>query len=177
MAVGAEAAGNEVTVKDYGDDTTLAGDLQFFTDAVGVDVTGEILATYAPTHAFVENTDFVVDYRAGRIRFLDVGAATDVLKASQPMHADYSYNEAAHQLIKPYSQFVFPGRARIRQLTDVGMNLIWTIPKAQVRLTDDAFVFNRDDFTVTNLLLNLLEDSTSATDPYGAMELYREGTF
>ena len=176
IAVGAEAAGNEVTVKDYGDDTTNAGDLQFFTDAVGVDVTGEILATYRPTHASVENTDYVVDYKAGRVRMLLVGA-TDPLKLNQPMRADYSYNEAEHQLIKPFSQFIFAGRARIRMLTDVGANLIWTIPKAQVRLTEDAFVFNRDDFTVTTLALQLLEDTTSATDPYGGMEVYREGTF
>lgn len=177
IAVGAHAAGLEVEVTDYGDDTTNAGYLQFFSAGVATDVTGEILASYEPSHSFVENTDFVVDYKSGRIRYLEVNGATDVLRAFQPMHADYSYNEADHQLIKPFSQFVFPGRARVRQLTDVGSNLIWTIPKAQIRMTDDAFVFNRDDLTVTNLLLQILEDSSVADEPYGTMEIYREGTF
>ncbi|MCP4868276.1 MAG: hypothetical protein GY898_06110 [Proteobacteria bacterium] len=177
IAVGAAAAGNEVEVTDYVDSQPLAGDLQFFVGGVAADVTGDIVATYQPSHAFVENTDYVVDYKGGRIRMLNTESATDALKVNQPMRADYSYNEADHQLIKPFSQFIFAGRSRIRMLTDVGANLIWTIPKSQVRLTEDAFVFNRDDFTVTTLALQLLEDTTSATDPYGQMEVYREGTF
>lgn len=177
IAVGAEVAGNEVTVKDYGDSPADAGDLQFFTDAVGVDVTGEILATYRPEHLFVENTDFVVDYVSGRIRILSHDQAADPCKDNQPMRADYSYNRATYEELEPYTQFIFPGRARVRQLTDVGMNIVWTIPKAQARLNEDAFVFNRDDFTVTNILLQLLEDQTDPTQPYGNLRLYREGTF
>ncbi len=175
IAVGAAAAGNEVEVV-VGTGAT-SGDLQFFVGGVAANVTGAILASYAPSHSFVENTDFVVDYKSGRIRYLNVDGATDALKALQPMHADYSYNEAEHQLIKPYSQFVFPGRARVRILTDVGMNLIWTITKAQIRTTEDAFVFNVDDLSQSVLALNLLEDTTNPTDPYGTMEIYREGTF
>lgn len=175
IAVGAAAAGLEVEVV-VGTGAT-SGDLQFFSGGAPVDVTGEILASYAPSHVFVENTDFVVDYKSGRIRYLDVGGATDALKAEQPMHADYDYSQAEHQLIKPFSQFVFAGRARIRMLTDVGANLIWTVPKAQVRLGEDAFVFNRDNFTVTTLALQLLEDTSIASEPYGRMEIYREGTF
>lgn len=175
VAVGAAASGNEVEVV-VGTGST-SGDLQFYVGGVASNVTGAIVASYAPSHSFSENTDFVVDYKQGRIRYLNVGGATDALKASQPMHADYSYNEAEHQLIKPGSQFVFAGRARVRQLTDVGENLVWPIPKAQIRLAEDAFTFNRDAFTVTSLAIQLLEDSSVTGEPYGQMKLYREGTF
>lgn len=175
IAVGAAAAGLEVEVVVGASATS--GDLQFFNAGVAVNVTGQILASYQPSHSLSEGTDFVVDYINGRVRILSHDQAADPLKNYQPLDADYDYLEADHELIQPGTQFVFPGRARIRQLTDVGMNLVWPIPKAQVRLTDDAFVFNRDDFTTTPVIINLLEDDTDPTKPYGDLKIYREGTF
>lgn len=136
-----------------------------------------LVATYQPTFSFSENTDFGVDYLNGRVRLFSHDQATDELKDFQPMQADYDYTRPAYEEIEPFTQFVFAGRARVRQLTDVASNLIWTIPKCQVRLTEDAFVFNRDDFTVTALALNLLEDDADPTQPYGNLRIYREGTF
>jgi len=175
IAVGTAAAGKEVEVVIGA--IALSGDLQFFDGGAEVDVTGAILATYTPSHTFVENTDFVVDYLNGRVRLLSHDQAADPCKDNQPMQADYSYNEADYEEIEPFTQFVFPGRARLRQLTDVGMNIVWSVPKAQARMTEDAFTFNRDDFTVSNVLLQLLEDDADPTQPYGNIRLYREGTF
>lgn len=174
IATGAAAAGNEVEVEVGA--TVASGDLQFFVGGVAANVTGAILATYEPSFAFVENTDFVVDYQQGRIRYLNVEdpavPSTDELKFFQPMEASYDFNEVDHNNLVPYTQFVFQGQTRIRLLTDVGINIIWTIPNTSVRLTDDAFVFNRDEFQVSQLTFQLLDNGGNF--PFGIMELYEE---
>jgi hypothetical protein len=138
-----------------------------------------LIATYQPSFGpLVENTDFVVDYLDGRVRVIGpFDGPTDDFRSGQPMTVGYSYDQPEQQQIAPFTQFVFAGRARIRQLTQVGENLIWPIPKAQARLTADAFVFNRDDLTVTSLALQLLEDTANPSAPYGLMGIYQEGTF
>lgn len=138
-----------------------------------------IQATYTPSHGpLVEDTDFMVDYPEGRFRVVGpFDGATDRFRSTQPMAVGYEYTQADAQRISPFTQFVFAGRARVRQLTDVGSNWVWAIPKAQVRLTPDAFVFNRDEFTVTNLALQLLEDSDFPNAPFGDLDVYEEGTF
>ena len=131
-----------------------------------------ITATYEPSFAFVLNTDFVVDPKPGRVRMLNVGGATDALGAFQPMEANYNYTELDHSQLKPFTQFVFSGQIRIRLLTDVGINLIWTVPSASIRVTDDAFVFNRDEFQVTQLAIDFLD--AGGTDRFGTMQAYQE---
>jgi hypothetical protein len=155
-----------------------AGEL-IFPSGEGPALGAAVVATYTPSHGpLVENTDFFLDYNEGRIRILGpFGGATDRFRSTQPMSLGYTYSQPQSQQIKPFTQFTFAGKTRIRQLTEVGMNLIWTIPKAQARLTPDAFVFNRDDLTVTALAIQLLEDSDFPSEPFGTLEIYQEGTF
>lgn len=138
-----------------------------------------IIATYTPSHGpLVLNTDFMVDNNEGRFRIVGpFGGATERFRTTQPIAIGYSYTQLTASRISPFTQFVFAGRARIRQLTDVGSNLIWTVPKAQVRLTPDPFAFNRDELTVTSLALQLLEDTDFPAAPFGDMDIYREGDF
>jgi len=171
IAVGAASSGNEVEIEDYGDDTTNAGRMQFFVAGVAADVTGAILATYTPGHTLTENTTYAVDYQDGRIRALLLGA-TDVLKPNQPLFVDYSYNAFDGVDLSPYTQFVFEARARVRLLTDVGINIVWPIPSVNVRLTDDDVEFADDDFGSLALSVTLIDDG-SAT-PYGTMSVYEE---
>ena len=131
-----------------------------------------IEVTYEPSFAFVLNTDFSVDPKPGRVRLFNLDGATDELRSYQPMEASYDYNQLEHQELTPFTQFVFLGRTRIRLLTDVGINLIWTIPSSSVRVTDDAFTFNRDEFQVSQLAIDLL-DAGGATR-FGTMEVYQE---
>lgn len=175
IATGAAAAGNEVEVEVGA--TAVSGDLQFFVGGVAANVTGLIQSTYEPSFAFVENTDFVVDYNEGRIRFLGgiedpAVPGTDPLKFFQPMEASYDFDEVDHNNLNPFTQFVFQGKTRIRLLTDVGINIIWVIPNTSVRITDDAFVFNRDEFQVSTLAITLLDNGGLA--PFGVMEVYEE---
>lgn len=131
-----------------------------------------ITVTYEPTFATVLNTDFTVDPKPGRVRVLSIDGAADPFKSFQPLEADYDFNQIDHDELKPFTQFVFAGQTRIRLLTDVGINIIWTVPSSSVRLTDDAFVFNRDEFQVTNLAIDLLDAGGSVR--FGTMELYSE---
>ena len=131
-----------------------------------------IEATYEPTFAFVLNTDFAVDPKPGRVRLFDIDGATDALRSFQPMEAAYDYNQLDHSELLPFTQFVFSGRTRIRLLTDVGINLIWTVPSSSIRVTDEAFTFNRDEFQVSQLAIDLL-DAGGATR-FGTMEVYQE---
>ncbi len=136
--------------------------------AVGVIIT----VSYEPTHATVLNTDFTTDPQGGRVRLLSINGAGDPFKNFQPLEADYDFNQIDHDEIQPFTQFVFSGQTRVRLLTDVGINIIWTIPSSSVRLTDDAFVFNRDEFQVTNLAVDLLDAGGSVR--FGTMEIYSE---
>lgn len=127
-----------------------------------------IVATYTPSFSFTGGTDYLLDVLDGRIRMLGTGK----VRANQFLLADYSYNATARSEIDPFTQLVFEGRARIRQLTDVGRNIIWNIPSVSVRITDDAFEFSREEFSVLSLAMELLDDGSSK--PFGTMELYAE---
>lgn len=134
-----------------------------------------IEATYDPTFATVLNTDFTVDPLPGRVRLLAFELGTpnsEPFRQFQPMEADYEFTETAHDDIQPFTQFTFAGQTRVRLLTDVGINIIWTVPSTSVRLTDDAFVFNRDEFQVTQLVIDLFD--AGGSQRFGVMEIYPE---
>jgi hypothetical protein len=151
---------------------TNSGKILYFTGEAPADGVS-ITCSYEPSWTFVENTDFVVDYKEGRVRMLvDFDGATDELRSYQPMEATYDWTVVEHSEIDPFTNFEFQGKARIRLLTDVGINMIWAIPKSSIRLTDDAFAFSRDNPGLGTLLLNILDNGGS--QPYGIIEVYEE---
>lgn len=131
-----------------------------------------ITATYEPTFAFVLNTDFTTEPKQGRIRHLAFNGGTDALRNFQPMEAAYTYDAVDRNDLQPYTQFVFAGQTRIRLLTDVGINMLWTIPSSSVRLTDDPFTFNRDEFQASGLRLEVLDAGGQIR--FGTMQLFEE---
>ncbi len=149
-----------------------SGDMQFGVGGVAANVTGAILATYEPTHVLVENTDYIIDYADGRIRVEDLTAGSAPLRANQPVEVDYSHTTFDGESIVPFTQFVFVGRARVKLLTDIGINMRWTIPLVNLRLTDDEFTFNRDEFQESQLSMTIVDDGTSI--PFGTMEVFPE---
>jgi hypothetical protein len=155
-------------------DTAVANSGQIIYPATEAPADGtSITVTYEPQWAFVENTDFVVDYKQGRVRMLvDFDGATDELKSFQPMEATYDHTEVAHTKLDAFTNFEFQGKARVRLLTDVGINMVWAIPKTNIRLTDDAFAFSKDNPGLGTLLINLLDNG--GTYPYGIIEVYEE---
>lgn len=163
-------AGNQVIVV-VGTGAT-SGNLQFGVGGVASNVTGAILATYTPSHAFANLTDYVIDPLLGRIRMLNVGGATDALKPGQPMLADYSYNRRASMELKPFTRTQVDGRATIKHLTDIGVNFVWTIPSATILITDDALTFGAEEFGTATLALNV--NDAGGTDRFGTLELSSE---
>jgi len=149
-----------------------SGQLLYFATEAPADGVS-ITVTYEPSWTFVENTDFVVDYKQGRVRMLvDFDGASDELMSFQPMEATYDHTEVAHTKLDVFTNFEFQGKARVRLLTDVGINMVWAIPKTNIRLTDDAFAFSKDNPGLGTLLINLLDNG--GTYPYGIMEVYEE---
>lgn len=132
----------------------------------------QIIVDYEPTFSTVLNTDFSTDPIPGRIRLFAFDGGSDPFKSFQPLEADYDHVLVAHDDLKPYTQFVFSGKTRVRLLTDVGINVIWVIPSTSVRLTDDAFVFNRDEFQVTPLIIDLFD--AGGTARFGTLQLFPE---
>jgi hypothetical protein len=182
IGLGAAVAGLEVEVEDFLDDATNAGRLRFNSGGAptALSVGSTVTATYKPSHTFTENTDFVVDYKAGRVRMglndLRFNPDTEPnaleLKSFQPMEADYDHTEFDHGLINPFTQFVFPGKAQLLLLPDIGINIVWPIPKVSVRLTDDSFTFSKDTPGVLQLAVQLLNNG--GVNPYGSAMIYEE---
>ena len=154
--------------------TAVSGEITYFGGEAPA-LNTEIIVDYEPTFATVLNTDFSTDPKPGRVRLFDFETVTpnvEPFRQFQPMEADYDHVQVAHDDLKPFTQFVFSGKTRVRLLTDVGINIIWTVPSSSVRVTDDAFVFNRDEFQVTTLVLDLLD--AGGTERFGTLELYPE---
>jgi hypothetical protein len=169
VAVGAASAGNEVEVV-VGTGAT-SGNLQFFVGGVAANVTGAIVASYAPSHTLTENTHFVVDYSAGRVRRI---SGEQALRDLQPVLATYDYTTFDGYSMPPFTQFTFEGRARIKLITDVGINMIWPIPDVSLKITDTDFEFNKEEFAAGELELTMNYDSTNPTAPYGNATVYSE---
>jgi hypothetical protein len=175
IAVGAAAAGNEVEVVVGASGTS--GNLQFFVGGAPSDVTGAIAATYTPSHALVNGTDYLVDPYEGRVRMLFGSGEGAEFKVDpdQILLADYSYARFASTQMRPFTQSTFEGRATIQQLTEgLGVNYIWTVPVVSIRVNDEAFSWSAEDFAVGSLTMNILSDPSSVTAPYGTFIQYPE---
>ncbi len=127
-----------------------------------------IVATYTPTFTFTNGTDYILDLFEGRIRFL----STDKVRADQIVLADYSYNRAATTRLTPFTQNAFEGKATVKQLTDIGINFIWTIPSASIRVNDEALTWSAEDFATGSLTMDILSDGSAA--PFGTFDQFPE---
>lgn len=168
--VAALTAGNQVVVV-VGTGAT-SGNLQFGVGGVAANVTGQILATYTPSHTFANLTDYVVDPLLGRIRFLLVDGGTDKLKNGQNMHVDYTYRRAAGVTLKPFTRNSVSGKLVIRHLTDIGSNFRWDIPSVSILLNGDALTFGADDFVTGSLTISIAD--AGGTNRFGTMQLSTE---
>jgi hypothetical protein len=134
-----------------------------------------IRVTYEPSFAQVENTDFAVDYTEGRVGLIStIDGAGDELRTGQPMMATYTYTEPGHITFNPLTQTSFAGKARLRHLTDIGKNIIWPIPKVALLVTGDPLEFNKENYALAQLVLELLDNGGAA--PYGTFQSYGDQT-
>lgn len=182
IAVGAAAAGNEVEVvvgEIDGAHPTTSGSLEFHVGGVATPpgVGDVILATYTPSFTTTAgdialNTDFFVDQPQGRIRVFDPSGADNspfrTTGDEQPLLVDYDYNQKASVNLNPFRQNTFDGTAQINHLPDIGVNFIWDIPSATIRITDDELVFGADDFGTGSLQLNI--NDAGGSNRFGTIE-------
>ncbi len=157
-----------------------SGEMDLF-QAVGA--TNTIEATYDPTLAGVDDdntaatADYILDPLLGRVMFrrLDTFGTPDALSAfreGQSVDFDYSYDRKASTTLQPFRQNSFDGRITIRHLTDIGVNFVWTIPSATIRLTDDDLTFGAEDFATATLILNI--NDAGGTQRFGTLALSTE---
>jgi hypothetical protein len=97
---------------------------------------------------------------------------TGAARPAQLLDVDYSYTIVTLERMSPFTQNTFAGRARISQLTDLGVNFIWGIPSVSFRITDDAFTWVKDNFASGTLIMNILSDGSAS--PYGEWDHYPE---
>lgn len=128
-----------------------------------------IVASYGPTFTFTENTDYFVDPKAGAVRVL---TSTLKARAGQTLLVDYDHAVLDHEEVDLGTQRTFAGKARVRHLPDRGVRFVHDVPKASIRLTDDAITFDPQNPSVGTLVVNVLSDGTSK--PFGTLEIYPE---
>jgi hypothetical protein len=119
--------------------------------------------------------EMVVDRKLGKVRFRhETTKATSLNKllAGQPVEVTYTYNRKAHTTIQPFTQTSFLGAARIRHLADVGINLVWDVPSAQILLDDTSFEWSAEEFTVGTLTLKILD--AGGTARFGTIQVFSE---
>lgn len=175
IAVAAAASGNEVEVVVGASSTS--GNLRFAVGGVYSNVTGQILATYTPSHTLTSLTEYVLDPQEGRLRIRrDTGEPAEFkVSAGQALLADYSYTQPDETQFDAFTQSTFEGRATIQHLTDdAGVNFIWDVPSVSIRVNDDAFAWNADDFAVGSLTMNILQDPSQPTKPFGTFRQFPE---
>jgi hypothetical protein len=144
----------------------------------------QLNVTYKPTHNLEEDfdaadPDMLLDPLLGRIRFPNIDSfatpdATSPLRQGQPVELDYLYNRKASVTMQPFTQGggSFSGSVSIKHLPDIGVNFIWQIPDASIRIDDNALTFGSDDFGVGTLVLNI--NDAGGLDRFGTMTLADE---
>lgn len=119
--------------------------------------------------------EMVVDRKEGKVQFRhETVKATSLNKllAGQPVEVSYTYNRKAHTLLKPFTQTSFTGAARISHRADLGINLVWDVPSAQILLDDQSFEWSDEEFTVGTLTLKILD--AGGSDRFGSMQVFSE---
>jgi hypothetical protein len=181
IVAGSTPAADEVAIEIALEDSIVTGSGAITFGASVIPAAGAaIVATYTPSFSttgtdIVNLTDFVFDPTLGKIRMLHAGADASPFRLtgdSQPLEIDYTYARKAHVVLKPFTQTVFEGKASIKHIPDVGVNFIWTIPSASIRLTDDALTFDAADFATATLILNILD--AGGTERFGSLNLSSE---
>lgn len=143
-------------------------------------VRARVTAVSTPTGAvgtqlWTSNSDdYLADYKGGRLRIAsdaDKSSGHRPLIAGQEVEVDYTFNRLAYTALQPFTQTTFLGRARVRLLSDLGGNVVWNIPAAQIKVTDEELAFSDDDFSTITLGITVLDDPI---ERFGTLEVYTE---
>ena len=144
VVVGSTPAAGEIAIEIGEEDSPVTGSGAITFGASEIPADGAaIVATYTPSFSgadYANPGDFQFAPILGQIRFLHAGADVSPFRLTgdkQPMTVTYTYDRKAHVIFQPFRQNSFDGAAVIRHLPDVGVNFVWPIPSATVRVTDE----------------------------------------
>lgn len=186
LVVGSTPTANEIAIEIGEEDstTTGAGAITFGSGEIPANGAA-IVATYTPSFSGADfenaglaaslDNDYVLDPVLGKLRWLREAADDTpfrLLGANAGMNVAYTYNRRASQSLQPFTKNQFDGRATIRHLPDIGINFIWTIPSATIRITDDDLTFGAEDFGVGTLQLNI--NDAGGSNRFGTLLLSSE---
>jgi hypothetical protein len=71
------------------------------------------------------------------------------------------------EALAPFTQMQFAGRCRIQHLTDIGLNVLWDIPKAQIEIASGGL-----DFDTPELTLELKLEAAEGPQPFGVLQVF-----
>ena len=181
VVAGSTPAAGEIAIEVGEEDSTTTGSGAITFGASEIPANGAaIVATYTPSFSttgtdIVNLTDFVFDPVQGKIRPLHAGADASPFRLTggqAPLNVAYTYNRRASTSLKPFTQTSFEGSAQILHLPDTGVNFVWNIPSATIRLTADDLTFGADDFATASLQMNI--NDAGGTNRFGTLLLSSE---
>lgn len=177
--VNTPVASTEIEVEE-GESDADGGKLTFFTGEAPANGDA-IVVTYKPSFSttgtdIIDLTDFVFDPIQGKIRFLDpAGVDNSPFRASggqAAMNVAYTYNRRASTDMQPFTQNAFEGSAQILHLPDTGINFVWNVPSATIRITADDLTFGADDFATAVMQMNI--NDAGGTSRFGTLAISSE---
>lgn len=181
LVAGSTPLSGEIAIEVGEEDSTTTGSGAITFGASKIPANGAaIVATYTPSFSttgtdIVNLTDFVFDPTIGKIRFRHAAADTSPFRLTggqAPLNVAYTYNRKASNNLQPFTATSFEGSAVIRHLPDIGVNFIWTIPSATIRITDDDLTFGADDFATATMQMNI--NDAGGSSRFGTLELSSE---
>lgn len=181
LVAGSTPLAGEIAIEIGEEDSTTTGSGTITFGASKIPANGAtIVATYTPSFSttgtdIVNLTDFVFDPTLGKIRMLNAGADAGPFRvdgAEAALNAAYTFNQKAANSLDPFTQLSFEGSAVIRHLPDTGINFIWTIPSATIRVTDDDLTFGAEDFATATMQMNI--NDAGGSQRFGTLELSSE---
>ena len=188
LVAGSTPTANQIAIEVGEEDSTTTGSGAITFGASEIPASGAaIVATYTPSFnttsgdivngglpASADN-DFVFDPVLGRIRFLHEGADDSPFRLTggqAPVNVAYTYNRRASTDMQPFTQTTFEGSAQILHLPDTGINFVWNVPSATIRITADDLTFGADDFAKATMQMNI--NDAGGTSRFGTLALSSE---
>jgi hypothetical protein len=182
LVAGSTPAAGQIAIEIGEQDSSVTGSGAITFGASKIPANGAaIVATYTPSFTtgagdIVNLTDFVFDPYLGRIRFRHAGADASPFRltpvALANLLVDYTYSRKAHTQLRPYTQPASDGKAVLRHLPDLGINIYWPIPSVTLRLTDDDLSFGAEEFATAALTITI--NDAGGSERFGLMELSSE---
>lgn len=136
-------------------------DRVFFTAKGGISAV--VITHTSGTPTYVADTDYkIIDATKGIIKILTGGTITN----GQALKVDYAYTAYTASKVKVGKTFSVDGKARLIFKAAAGNDITWVINSCNLK-TEGDIAFDSEKWADADFLLDVLVDTTDATQPYG----------